>query len=148
MSDVRELYQEMILDHGRHPRNHSFPTGANCEAEGHNPLCGDRLTLKLCCVGDIVQDVGFQGQGCAISTASASTMTESIKGKSRAQIAEMFEGFHAMVTGSSSAAVASLPPKLAVFAGVSEFPMRVKCAILPWHALQAALEGRAVASTE
>ncbi|MBN1612297.1 MAG: SUF system NifU family Fe-S cluster assembly protein [Polyangiaceae bacterium] len=148
MNDLRELYQEMILDHGRHPRNHAFPSGTNCEAEGHNPLCGDRLTLKLRCDGEIVQEVGFQGQGCAISTASASTMTESIKGKTRAQIAEMFEGFHAMVTGSSGAAVSNLPPKLAVFAGVSEFPMRVKCAILPWHALQAALEGRAVASTE
>jgi nitrogen fixation NifU-like protein len=148
MNDLRELYQEMILDHGRHPRNQSFPAGSNCEAEGHNPLCGDRLTLKLRCVGDIVQDVGFQGQGCAISTASASTMTETIKGKSRAEIVAMFEGFHAMVTGSASAAAAGLPPKLTVFAGVSEFPMRVKCAILPWHALQAALEGRAVVSTE
>ena len=100
MSDLRELYQEMILDHGRHPRNQLFPADANCEAEGHNPLCGDRLTLKLRCVGEVVQEVGFQGQGCAISTASASTMTESIKGKTRAQIAEMFEAFHAMVTGS------------------------------------------------
>lgn len=148
MSDLRELYQETILDHGRHPRNHSFPASANCSAEGHNPLCGDRLTLKLCCVGDVVQEAGFQGQGCAISTASASTMTESIKGKSRAEIAEMFEGFHAMVTGSVCAKVASLPPKLTVFSGVSEFPMRVKCAILPWHALQAALEGHATVSTE
>jgi nitrogen fixation protein NifU and related proteins len=148
MTDLRELYQEMILDHGRHPRNHSFPAGANCEADGHNPLCGDRLMLKLRCVGDVVEDVGFQGQGCAISTASASTMTETIKGKTRAEIAQMFEVFHAMVTGSSPEAVSSLPPKLTVFAGVSEFPMRVKCAILPWHALQAALEGRAVASTE
>jgi nitrogen fixation NifU-like protein len=93
MSDLRELYQEMILDHGRHPRNQLFPADANCEAEGHNPLCGDRLTLKLRCVGEVVQEVGFQGQGCAISTASASTMTESIKGKTRAQIAEMFEAF-------------------------------------------------------
>jgi nitrogen fixation NifU-like protein len=148
MSDLRELYQEMILDHGRHPRNQLFPADTNCEAEGHNPLCGDRLTLKLRCVGEVVQEVGFQGQGCAISTASASTMTESIKGKTRAQIAEMFEAFHAMVTGSPCGAEPNLPPKLTVFAGVSEFPMRVKCAILPWHALQAALEGRAVASTE
>jgi nitrogen fixation NifU-like protein len=146
MSDLRELYQEMILDHGRNPRNRGFPQGANCDAEGHNPLCGDRLTLKLRCRGDVIEDVGFEGQGCAISTASASTMTESIKGKTRAEVEAMFAQFHAMVTGGEEQD--ELPPKLSVFAGVSAFPMRVKCATLAWHTLQAALQGRGKASTE
>ena len=146
MSDLRELYQEMILDHGRNPRNRGFPEGTNCDAEGHNPLCGDRLMLKLRCNGDIIEDVGFEGQGCAISTASVSTMTESIKGKTRAEARALFDQFHAMVTGVGDRD--KLPPKLSVFAGVSGFPMRVKCATLAWHTLQAALQGRGKASTE
>ena len=146
MTDLRELYQEMILDHGKNPRNRGFPRDANCDAEGHNPLCGDRLTLKLRCRGDVIEDVGFEGQGCAISTAAVSTMTETIKGKTRAEAEALFEQFHAMVTGGGDES--QLPPKLSVFAGVSEFPMRVKCATLAWHTLQAALQGRDEASTE
>jgi SUF system NifU family Fe-S assembly protein len=136
MSDPRELYQEMILDHGRHPRNFRFPEGANLHAEGHNPLCGDRLTVKLVLEDGVVQDIGFQGAGCAISTAAASTMTEAVKGKTRAEVERLSEAFRALVTGKK---VAELPPKLRVFAGVSEFPMRVKCATLAWHTLEAAL---------
>ena len=148
MSDLRDLYQEMILDHGRNPRNRRDMAGSNCEAEGHNPLCGDRLVLKLRLAGDVIEDVAFTGQGCAISTAAASTMTEIIKGKDRRQAEELHGQFHAMVTGSENDAPTELPPKLAVFAGVAEFPMRVKCATLAWHTLHAALHGRDVASTE
>jgi nitrogen fixation NifU-like protein len=139
MSDLRELYQEVILDHGKHPRNFRFPEGSNHEAEGYNPLCGDRLTLKLVVDGDRIVDVGFQGSGCAISTASASTMTEAIKGKTRAEVEAMFQSFHALVTGSPEGDADALG-KLAVFGGVAEFPMRVKCATLSWHTLRAALE--------
>lgn len=138
MSDLRELYQEVILDHGKHPRNFRFPEGSNHEAEGFNPLCGDRLTLKLVVDGDRIVDVGFQGSGCAISTASASTMTEAIKGKTRTEVEAMFQNFHAVVTGSGGDQEAL--GKLAVFSGVAEFPMRVKCATLSWHTLRAALE--------
>ena len=102
MSDLRELYQEVILDHGKHPRNFRFPEGANHQAEGYNPLCGDRLTLKLTVDGDRIVDVGFQGSGCAISTASASTMTEAIKGKTLAEADAMFKNFHALVTGGAA----------------------------------------------
>jgi nitrogen fixation protein NifU and related proteins len=138
MSDLRELYQEVILDHGKHPRNFRFPEGHNHEAEGFNPLCGDRLTLKLVVDGDRIVDVGFQGSGCAISTASASTMTEAIKGKTRDEVEAIFQNFHALVTGSGGDPDAL--GKLAVFGGVAEFPMRVKCATLSWHTLRAALE--------
>jgi len=138
MSDLRELYQEVILDHGKHPRNFRFPEGSNHEAEGYNPLCGDRLTLKLVVDGDRIVDVGFQGSGCAISTASASTMTEVIKGKTLSEVEAMFQKFHALVTGEGGDPDAL--GKLAVFGGVAEFPMRVKCATLSWHTLRAALE--------
>ncbi len=140
MSDLRELYQEMILDHGKSPRNFRFPPDANRSADGHNPLCGDRLTVKLVVEDGVVRDIGFQGAGCAISTASASTMTEAVKGKSNAEIDEIFSHFHDLVTGKSNAEDEDLG-KLAVFAGVAEFPMRVKCATLCWHTLRAALEG-------
>jgi nitrogen fixation protein NifU and related proteins len=139
MSDLRELYQEVILDHGKHPRNFRFPEGSNHEAEGYNPLCGDRLTLKLVVHGDRIVDAGFQGSGCAISTASASTMTEAIKGKTRAEVEAIFQNFHALVTGNAEGDADALG-KLAVFGGVAEFPMRVKCATLSWHTLRAALE--------
>jgi nitrogen fixation NifU-like protein len=139
MSDLRELYQEVILDHGKHPRNFRYPEGANHQAEGFNPLCGDRLTLKLKLEGDRIVDVGFQGSGCAISTASASTMTEAIKGKTLAEAEAMFQNFHALVTGDAPPDPDGLG-KLAVFGGVAEFPMRVKCATLSWHTLRAALE--------
>lgn len=144
MSDARELYQEMILDHGRHPRNFRFPEGANHSADGHNPLCGDRLTVKLVLEGDVVRDIGFQGAGCAISTAAASTMTEAVKGKSRAEVERLSEAFRALVTGKEAT---ELPPKLRVFAGVAEFPMRVKCATLAWHTLEAALHEQSAAVT-
>jgi nitrogen fixation NifU-like protein len=141
VSDLSELYQELILDHGRRPRNFRFPDGANRSAEGHNPLCGDRLTLKLLVEDDVVRDAGFQSSGCAISTASASTMTEAIKGRSRAEIEALFRAFHALVTGHgpSGAPGGADLGKLVAFGGVSEFPMRVKCATLAWHTLEAAL---------
>lgn len=148
MSDLRDLYQEMILDHGRRPRNRREVDGANCEAEGHNPLCGDRLRLTLRLSEGVIDDAGFTGQGCAISTAAASTMTEIIKGKTPEEAEALFERFHAMVTGSGPDDPEKFPPKLAVFSGVSEFPMRVKCATLAWHTLHAALHGRDVVSTE
>lgn len=142
MSDLRELYQEVILDHGKHPRNFRYPEGANRESEGYNPLCGDKITLKALVEGGVVRDVGFQGEGCAISKAAASTMTEAIKGKSIADIKTLFESYHALVTGADDADPdLDLLGKLAVFAGVAEFPMRVKCATLSWHTLQEALDG-------
>jgi nitrogen fixation NifU-like protein len=142
MSDLRELYQEMILDHGKNPRNFRFPENANRSADGHNPLCGDRLTVKLVLDGDVVSDVGFQGAGCAISTAAASTMTEVVKGKHAEDIESIFKHYHDVVTGKSDSDIDALG-KLAVFAGVAEFPMRVKCATLCWHTLRAALHGNA-----
>jgi nitrogen fixation protein NifU and related proteins len=146
MSDLRDLYQEVILDHGKRPRNFRFPDAANREAEGYNPLCGDRLTLKLVVENDRIVDAGFQGAGCAISTASASTMTEAVKGKSVEEVDAMFERFHDLVTGKSAGDLEELG-KLAVFSGVAEFPMRVKCATLAWHTLRAALEGGAIQVT-
>ncbi|UCF66398.1 MAG: SUF system NifU family Fe-S cluster assembly protein [Acidobacteriota bacterium] len=141
MSDLRELYQEVILDHSKRPRNLCHPDRANRSADGHNPLCGDRITVYLVIEDDLVRDVGFEGSGCAISTASASMMTEAIKGRSVAEVDRLFHLFHDMLT-SRDAPV--LPPaeldKLAVFSGVREFPVRVKCATLAWHTLRAALE--------
>lgn len=140
MSDLRELYQEVILDHNRRPRHFHALEGANRQAEGHNPLCGDRLTVFLRVEDDVVRDVGFQGSGCAISKASASMMTDAIKGRSLAEIEGLFREFHQMVTADVDAPVnTEALGKLAVFAGVREFPMRVKCASLAWHTLQAAL---------
>ncbi len=146
MPDLRELYQEMVLDHGRHPRNFHAIEGANREAEGYNPLCGDKLKLELRIEDGIVRDVGFTGAGCAISTASASTMTETIKGRTVEEVKAMFEGFHALVTGQT--VQLELPKKLRVFSGVAAYPMRVKCATLAWHTLHAALEGQNAATTE
>ncbi len=148
MADLRELYQQVILDHNRSPRNFRVPEGANREAQGDNPLCGDKITVyaKVSPDGKI-EDVGFQGSGCAISQASASLMTSAVKGKSTAEAEEMFEAFHGMVTGEKD--TPTLPRKLMAFGGVKEFPARVKCANLPWHTLHAALGhvGR-VATTE
>ena len=144
MSDLRDLYQEVILDHNRKPRNFRKLDGANHHAEGFNPLCGDKVVVYLKLDGDTVADVSFEGSGCAISTASASLMTESLKGKSVAEATALFEDFHKLVTGTVSGPTGSLPlGKLAAFAGVSEFPVRVKCATLAWHTLRAALDGRA-----
>ncbi|NWG13927.1 MAG: SUF system NifU family Fe-S cluster assembly protein [Acidobacteria bacterium] len=140
MSDLRELYQEVILDHQRRPRNFHRLEDANRQAEGFNPLCGDRIHLYLRIEDGVVKDVGFEGSGCAISTASASMMTESLKGKTEAQAEELFEKFHDLVMGRQQADPAGLG-KLAVFSGLREYPVRVKCATLAWHTLRAALQG-------
>jgi nitrogen fixation NifU-like protein len=141
MSDLRDLYQEVILDHSKRPRNFHAIAGASRKAEGYNPLCGDRETVYLVLEGDRVQDVGFQGAGCAISTASASLMTQAVKGKSAADVEKLFDAFHELLTSNPHQEVdADRVGKLAVFAGVREYPVRVKCATLPWHTLKAALE--------
>ncbi|HXH10961.1 MAG TPA: SUF system NifU family Fe-S cluster assembly protein [Alphaproteobacteria bacterium] len=141
MSDLRELYQELIIDHSKRPRNFRTLEGANRKAEGYNPLCGDKVTVYIDVDGDRVADIGFEGKGCAISTASASVMTETVKGKSLAEAEALFEIFHNLVTGKPPAD-GKTPElgKLAVFSGVSEFPARVKCATLAWHTLHAALK--------
>jgi SUF system NifU family Fe-S assembly protein len=138
MGGLDELYQEVILDHYKKPRNSGTLEPPCCSAQGFNPLCGDRLTLQVRLDGDTIADLRFTGDGCAISVASASLMTESIKGMSRAEAEKLFERFHAMVTGESGGGLG----KLDAFAGVSDFPVRVKCASLAWHTLRAALEGR------
>ena len=143
MSDLRDLYQELILDHSRRPRNRGQPAGHNRRVEGFNPLCGDRVTVYLVMDGDRLKDVGFEGSGCAISTASASTMTEVVKGKTRAEVQAIFDRLHDLVTGKAGPEEhLDELGKLAAFGGVSQFPMRVKCATLPWHTLQAAIEGK------
>jgi nitrogen fixation protein NifU and related proteins len=142
MSELRELYQELILDHSRRPRNFGALEGANRTAEGYNPLCGDQLTVYLKMDGDRIEDVRFCGSGCAISRASASLMTAALKGKTRDEAEALFSRFHGLVTGSPDCpADPEELGKLAVFAGVREFPVRVKCASLPWHTLRAALAG-------
>lgn len=139
--ELRDLYQDVILDHSRRPRNFRVLADPAHKAEGYNPLCGDRLTLYVDVKDDVVRDISFQGSGCAISTASASVMTEVLRGKSRAEAERLFQAFHALVTGKESPLGVELG-KLAVFAGVSEFPSRVKCAMLAWHTAKAALEGK------
>jgi nitrogen fixation NifU-like protein len=147
MSELRELYQTMILDHYKRPRNRGRPAAADRSAEGDNPLCGDRVTVHARVLDGVVADVGFEGSGCAISTASASLMTESVKGRRVEDVAKLFDRFHELVTGAGEPG--SDLGKLAVFAGVREFPLRVKCATLAWHTLRAALEGgAATVSTE
>ncbi|MFH0989721.1 MAG: SUF system NifU family Fe-S cluster assembly protein [bacterium] len=150
MSDLRSLYQEVILDHNKHPRNFKILEAANSTVEGYNPLCGDRYTLYLMIENDIVKDIAFQGSGCAISKASASLMTSLVKGKSKAEAELIFDRFHKLVTGELHGGDGLEEfGKLAVFAGVSEFPARVKCASLPWHTLHNALEEkRETVSTE
>lgn len=140
MSSLGELYQSLILDHNRAPRNYRAMPDADSTAEGYNPLCGDQLSLYLKFDGDRIADVSFQGNGCAISRASASLMTTEIKGKTRQEAARMFEGFHRMITEGRTQSAEKLPPKLGAFAGVAEFPARVKCAALAWHALRQALD--------
>ena len=148
MSDLRELYQQVILDHNRNPRNfHELPA-ATRKVEGYNPLCGDHYTIYLDLDGDTIRDVAFVGSGCAISKASASVMSSAVKGKSRDEANALFERFHKLVTGDSSLSADELG-KLAAFSGVSEFPARVKCASLAWHTLHTALAGAEnVVSTE
>ena len=139
MEDLNDLYQEVILDHNRKPRNFGKLPAANREASGENPLCGDRVKVYLTVDRDRIEDIAFEGAGCAISTASASLMTEALKGKSVEEARELFRGFREMVTqGGPEEGLG----KLAVFSGVREFPMRVKCATLAWHTLEAAFEGQ------
>ena len=151
MPDLRELYQDVILEHSKAPRNYRELGAANRRAEGFNPLCGDRYTVYVDLDGDAIRDIAFQGSGCAISKASASLMTQSVKGKTQAEVEELFGEFHKIVTGEAPASNGKVPAvgKLSVFAGVSAYPVRVKCATLAWHTLLAALAGdRGSVSTE
>lgn len=149
MSDLRDLYQEVILDHNREPRNFCRPSDANREARGDNPLCGDKVTVYLTLEDGVVKDVGFQGRGCAISMASASLMTEMVKGKTAAEAQALFHRFQAAMTGSDEEVGSTEDlDKLAVLSGVREYPMRVKCATLSWHTLAAAIENAGTVSTE
>ncbi|ATB36121.1 iron-sulfur cluster assembly scaffold protein [Cystobacter fuscus] len=148
-SELQDLYQEVVLEHGKRPRNFREVEGANRRADGYNPLCGDQLTVTLRMDGDVIRDVGFVGQGCAISRASASLMTGAVKELSRADAERLFELVHRLVTEGPEGLDLEALGKLAVLSGVSEFPSRVKCASLAWHALRAALEGKdASVSTE
>ena len=147
MSDLNELYQEVILDHNRRPRNFRTIESPSHHANGHNPLCGDRLSLDVQVDRGQIADVAFQGSGCAISKASASLMTDAVKGHSVAEAQALFERFHRMVTTPPDEPVENMG-KLSVLAGVREFPVRVKCASLAWHTLKAALDRQAAVSTE
>jgi nitrogen fixation NifU-like protein len=150
MSELRELYQTVILDHNKNPQNFGSVADANHRASGNNPLCGDVIEVTLLVEDGVVKDVRFEGAGCAISTASASIMTQAVKGKSVEDARALFERFHALVTAPMDEPVdTDAAGKLAVFAGVREFPVRVKCATLAWHTLKNALEGKSdVAKTE
>jgi nitrogen fixation NifU-like protein len=149
MSDMlRELYQEVIIDHNRNPHNYRNMPEANYHADGYNPLCGDKVHLYLKVENEVIQDAAFQGEGCAISTASASIMTDLLRGKSIAQAKQLFEDFHDLVTDKQVADIEQLG-KLAVLAGVKDYPVRVKCATLAWHTFLAALQNKSTpASTE
>jgi nitrogen fixation protein NifU and related proteins len=143
MAELRDLYQEVILEHSKAPRNFKKLPNANRHAEGFNPLCGDRFTVYLDLEGNRVRDIAFEGSGCAISKASASMMTQTVKGKTVAEAEKIFDNFHKFVTTQNhSEGDSAALGKLAVFSGVAEFPARVKCATLAWHTLQAALEGK------
>ncbi len=149
--DLRELYQDIILDHGRHPRNfHALPHPTHL-ARGYNPLCGDRVTVYLAVEGDHIADVSFEGRGCAISTAAASLMTEVLKGKTLDEARQLFAQFHASVTGGAAAelpeALQEDAERLEPLAGVKAYPVRVKCATLPWHAFEAALKSGLAGAT-
>ncbi len=146
MSDLQELYQSVILDHNRKPRNFGALEGANHTAEGKNPLCGDHVIVQVHTDGDVISDVHFTGQGCAISKASASLMTTAVKGKTRAEAEALFQRFHALVLGQDPSGGKDLG-QLVVFSSVSRFPVRVKCASLAWHTLKAALADDVTADT-
>lgn len=149
MSDLKALYQEIILDHNRNPRNFKKMEDASCSVDGYNPLCGDHYTIFLKLDNGVIKEISFQGSGCAISKASASVMSTVLKGKTRAEAEALFENFHHLVRGENKNENAEEFGKLAAFAGVSEFPARVKCAILPWHTMKNALEDKKdVVSTE
>jgi len=143
MADLRELYQQVILDHNRSPRNFKEVPDANHGAEGTNPLCGDKITVNVKVTDGVIEDVGFQGSGCAISQATASLMTSAVKGKTTEEAERLFQAFHRMVTAPDGAADTKLLGKLAALSGVKKFPARVKCANLPWHTLHAALSDSA-----
>lgn len=152
MMDLRELYQDILLDHGKHPRNKHALEHPSHFAHGHNPLCGDKVTIYLKLDGDKIEDVSFEGRGCAISTAAASLMTEILKDKTVAEADLMFKAFHAMATGAD---VPETPPeleddleRLEPLSGVAAYPARVKCATLPWHAFEAAVKNGAIKSGE
>ena len=138
MSELSDLYQEVILDHNRRPHNFRVIDAASAKQEGYNPLCGDRLTLYLTLDGDTIKDAAFQGSGCAISKASASLMTDAVKGKTVAEARDLFEHFHSMITSEPGTPTEDLG-KLSVFSGVREFPTRIKCASLAWHTMKAAV---------
>jgi nitrogen fixation NifU-like protein len=140
MPELSDLYHDIILEHSKQPRNYRKLDAANRTAEGFNPLCGDHFTVYVDLAGDEIRDISFQGSGCAISKASASMMTQAVKGKRAEEAQQLFEKFHHLVTGKNGVQASDLG-KLAAFSGVSEFPVRVKCATLAWHALRAALEG-------
>jgi nitrogen fixation NifU-like protein len=140
MAGLSELYQNVILEHNRSPRNYRAMPDANREAQGHNPLCGDQVTVRLRVEDGRIRDAAFQGMGCAISRASASIMTAAIKGRTPEEAAELFQQFHRLVTGHPEAGNPETLGKLAVFSGVSAYPIRVKCASLPWHTMKAALD--------
>jgi nitrogen fixation NifU-like protein len=142
MSDLRELYQQVILDHNKNPRNFHEMADATASVDGYNPLCGDHYHIYLKLDGDTIRDVSFTGNGCAISKASASVMSSTIKGKTKEEAEELFELFHRLVTGETSGLSTADLGRLAAFSGVSEFPARVKCASLAWHTLKSALEGK------
>ena len=149
MSELSELYQQVILDHNKKPRNFRKLESADYQAEGYNPLCGDQLTVYINLEDDLVTDVGFEGSGCAISKASASMMTQAVKGKSKEQAERLFKEFHSMVTGElDEESEDNNLGNLKIFAGVREFPVRVKCATLAWHTLHAALNKQDQISTE
>ena len=160
MSELSDLYQEVILDHNRRPHNFRVIDDASAKQEGYNPLCGDRLTLYLALDGELIKDAAFQGQGCAISKASASLMTDAIKGKTVAEARDLFEHFHAMITSDTATPLEQLSAeahsakvdlgKLSVLAGVRDYPTRIKCASLAWHTMKAAVasETAAPVSTE
>jgi nitrogen fixation NifU-like protein len=148
-NDLGDLYQEVILEHSKAPRNFKRLESANRHAEGFNPLCGDRCSVFIDYEGDAIKEIGFQGSGCAISRASASMMTQMLKGKTKEEALKLFDQFHGLVTGKEELATNEAElGKLKVFAGVSKFPARVKCATLAWHTLQSALNKQEVVSTE
>jgi nitrogen fixation NifU-like protein len=142
MSELRELYQQVILDHNRSPRNFGSLADANRAAEGYNPLCGDQIRVYLDVDGDMIRDIRFEGSGCAISRAAASMMTATLKGKKVAEAEDLFDRFRRMLTADPARADTTGLGKLAVFSGVCEFPSRIKCATLPWHTVHAALRGQ------
>lgn len=146
MSDLQELYQQVILDHNAHPRNFGPLRNANFSAQGYNPLCGDKIQVQLRVEDDTISEIHFEGSGCAISKAAASIMTTLVKGKTNTEALKLFDNFHDLLTSTEN--TSECRAELAVFAGVKEFPSRIKCATLAWHAMREALRGGEIVSTE